>query len=232
MATPSVDLAEYLRRPDVARQGAAELSLPVLHFESFDTATVSWCRDWRAEIRMTDLAAKVASPTVTVGAVDFLLLQLGQSRQPVADRLAELGAREALFGELFNGGELDAALDEDIEFFDGMPIFTVLPVVGAVVDDLMPASRLRPWSVAEVIHTMLPTNTGMAVASALGSAGRPGRPLVSADRLDRDWRDVGLTGIPGHPALVGRATMFTYLDDARAALAGIVDQVFTVRADG
>lgn len=93
---------------------------------------------------MTDVAARVVCPTVTVGAVDFLLLQRGQSRQPVADHLAELGTREALFGELFNGGELDAALDEHIEFFDGMPIFTVLPVVGALVDDLMPASRLRP----------------------------------------------------------------------------------------
>lgn len=51
-------------------------------------------------------------------------------------------------------------------------------------------------------------------------------------RLDRDWLDVGLTGIPGHPTLVGRATTFTYLDDARAALASIVDKVFTVRADG
>ena len=81
---------------------------------------------------------------MTVGAVDFVLVQLGQSRQPVADRLAQLGTREARFGELFNGGELEAALDEHIEFFDGMPIFTVLPVVAAIVDDLMPASRLRP----------------------------------------------------------------------------------------
>ena len=232
-APAAVDLDEYLRRPHVARRGAAELSLPVLHFESLDAATVSWCRDWRAEIRMTDLAAEVAaSPAVTVGAVDFVLAQLGQSRQPVADRLAQLGTREARFGELFNGGELEAALDEHIEFFDGMPIFTVLPVVAATVDDLMPVSRLRAWAVAEVIHTMLPTNSGMAVASALDGAGRPGRQLVSADRLDRDWLDVGLTGIPGHPALVGRATMFTYLDDARAALAGVADEVFTVRAGG
>lgn len=226
-----MDLADYLRTPDVARRGVAELGLPVLHFESLDAETASWCRDWRAEVRMTDLAAEVsAPPAVAVGAVDFMLVQLGEARWPVAERLTELGIREAGFAALFDRGELEPKLDEHDEFCDGMPIFTTLLVLDAIVDDLMPASRLRPWSVAEVIDTMLPTHSGMAVASALGGAGRPGRQLVSADRLDRDWLDVGLTGIPGHPALVGRATMFTYLDDARAALADVANEVFTVRA--
>lgn len=229
----AIDVADYMSTLQVSRRGAAELSLPVSHFESLDGSTESWCRDWRAEIRMTDLAADSSALPVTVGAVDFVLVQLGQGRQPVADFLSELGTREARFGELFHGRELDAALDEHSEFFDGMPIFTVLLVLDAIVDDLMPASRLRPWSVAEVIRTMLPTNSGLAVAaSALGNAGRSGRQLVSADRLDRDWLDVGLTAIPGHPALVGRATMFTYLDDARAALDGVANEVFAVRAGG
>lgn len=52
-----MDLADYSRTPAVLRRGAAELSLPVVHVESLDSATVSWCRDWRAEIRMTDLAS-------------------------------------------------------------------------------------------------------------------------------------------------------------------------------
>ena len=69
-ATRSALEAALLAR--FAAMPAAELSLPVLHFESLDAATVSWCRDWRAEIRMTDLAAEVAaSPAVTVGAVDY-----------------------------------------------------------------------------------------------------------------------------------------------------------------
>lgn len=38
-----MDLADYLRTPAVLRRGAAELSLPVVHIESLDSATVSWC---------------------------------------------------------------------------------------------------------------------------------------------------------------------------------------------
>jgi hypothetical protein len=206
--------------------------MPVLHFESLDAATVSWCRDWRAEIRMTDLAAEVSAPPVTVGAVDFVLVQLGEGHRPVVDRLSLLGVRETRFGELFDDGELEPDLDEHGEFCDGMPIFTVLLVLDAIVDDLMPASRLRPWSVAEVIQTMMPTHSGIVAASSLDRTGGPTRPLVSVNRLDSDWLDVGLTGIPGHPGLVGRATMFTYLDDARTALGGVADEVFTVRAGG
>lgn len=225
-----MDVADYLSTPEVSRRGAAELSLPVLHFESLDTATVSWCRDWRAEVWMTDLAAEGSAPPVTIGAVDFVLVQLGQECRSVADRLALLGIRAARFGELFDGGQLEPKLDEHDEFCDGMPIFTILLVLDAIVDGLMPAaSRLRPWAVAEVIHTMLPTHSGMAAASALDSAGWHPRPLVSAHRLDPDWPEVGLTGIPGHPGLVGRPTMFTYLDNARAELGGVADEVFGFR---
>lgn len=223
-----MDLADYLRTPAVQRRGVAELSLPLMHIESLDAAAVSWCRDWRAEIRMTDLAADASTAPVTVGAVDFVLVQLSdEEHRPVADHLAMLGVREAGFAELFHGGRIEPDLDEHDEFCDSMPIFTVLLVVNAIVDDPMPASRLRSWSVAEVIQTMLPTHTGMVVSSALNSNG-PARRLVSTGRLDHDWLAVGLTGIPGHPRLAGRATMFAHLDDAYAALRDVPDEVFTV----
>lgn len=223
-----MDLTDYLRSPAVQRRRAAELSLPMVHIESLDAATVSWCRDWRAEIRMTDLAADASTAPVTVGAVDFVLVQLSdEGYRPIADHLAMLGVREARFAELFDGGHIEPDLDEHDEFCDGMPIFTVLLVVDAIVDDLMPNSRLRAWSVAEVIQTMLATHAGMVVASAL-TTNEPVRRLVSTNRLDPDWLAVGLTGIPGHPGLVGRATLFAHLDDAYAALHDVPDEVFTI----
>lgn len=173
---------------------------------------------------MTDLAAGVAAAAVTVGAVDFVLVQLGDGYRPVADRLAMLGVREARSGELFEGGQIEPSLDEHDEFCDSLPVFTVLLILDAIVDDLMPRSQLRPWSVAEVIQTMLPTHSGMVAASALGGAAGPVR-LVSARQLDPDWFDVGLTGIPGHPGFFGRATLFTHLDDAYTALGAVVDEV-------
>ncbi|WP_235717596.1 hypothetical protein [Mycolicibacterium goodii] len=148
-----MDVVDYLSTPKCRAGAPPSSNLPMLHFESLDAATVSWCRDWRAELRMTDLAAEVAAPPVTVGAVDFVLVQMGEGHRPVADRLALLGIREARFGELFDRGQLEPNLDEHDEFCDGMPIFTALLVLDAIVDDLIPASRLRPWSVAEECAT-------------------------------------------------------------------------------
>ena len=91
--------------------------------------------------------------------------------------------------------------------------------------------RLRPWSVAEVIHTMLRRIQAWRSLSALDGASRLGRQLVSADRLDRDWLDLGLTGIPViRPCSGGRRC--SPISMMRAPLAGVADEVFTVRARG
>lgn len=225
-----MDLADYLQTPAVLRRGGqASLASPILHLATLDQAITSWCRDWRAEIRMHDLLAPAEAP-VTVGAVDFVVVQLSESAhdRPVADRLAMLDVRATRFVELFDGGRLEPGLDEDDDFFDGMPMYSVLLVLGAVVDDLLPPSPLREWALAEVLHTMLPTTSGVAFAAADGGGRR--RLVAVDDRRNRgpDWVSVGMTSVPGHPALVGRATLFTYLDTARDALSEITDHVLTL----
>lgn len=226
-----MDLADYLQSSAVLQRGGqASLASPTLHLETLDQATTSWCRDWRAEVRMHDLHAPAGAP-VTVGAVDFVVVQLSESEhdRPIADRLAALDDRATRFVELFDGGRLEPALDEDDDFFDGMPMYNVLLILGVVVDDLLPSSRLRAWALAEVCHTMLPTTSGVAFATADGGGGA--RRLVAVDqRRDRgpDWLSVGLTTVPGHPALVGRAALFTHLDIARDELSEVTDQVFTL----
>jgi hypothetical protein len=227
-----MDLADYLQTPAVLQRGGhASLASPILHVETLDRAITSWCRDWRAEIRMYDLLAPAEAP-VTVGAVDFVVVQLSESAhdRPIADRLAMLDVRATRFVELFDGGRLEPGLDEDDDFFDGMPMYSVLLVLGAVVDDLLPPSRLREWALAEVLHTMLPTTSGVAFATADGGGGRRRRLVAVDDRRNRgpDWVSVGMTTVPGHPALVGRATLFTYLDTARDALSEVTDHVLTV----
>ncbi|MBU8841574.1 hypothetical protein [Mycolicibacterium goodii] len=226
-----MDLADYLQTSAVLQRGGqASLAAPILHLETLDQATVSWCRDWRAEIRMYDLLAPAGAP-VSVGAVDFVVVQLseGDDQRSIADCLATLDVRAERFVELFDGGRLEPGLDEDDEFFDGMPMYSVLLILGAVVDDQLPPSRLREWALAEVCHTMLPTTSGVAFASAAGGGSR--RRLVAVDHrrdLGPDWASVGFTTVPGHPAVVGRAALFTYLDTARDALSEVTNEVLTL----
>ena len=229
-----MDLADYLQTPAVIQRGGrASLASPTLHLETLDQATTAWCRDWRAEVRMSDLHAP-ASPPVTVGAVDFVVVQLtdDEHHRPIADHLALLDVRARRFAPLFNGGRLEAGLDEDADFFDGMPMYSVLLVLGVVADDVLPPSRLREWALAEVFHTMLPTTSGVAFAAADDAGGRK-RRLVAVDQVHRgnhgpDWAGVGLTMVPGHPSLVGRAALFTHLDTARSALTEVTNHVLTL----
>jgi hypothetical protein len=91
-----MDLADYLQTPAVlTRGGRASLALPFLHLETLDEATVPWCRDWRAEIRMTDLDAGSSTPPVTVGAIDFVVVQLSDGEGLSAHRRSAGHARRA-----------------------------------------------------------------------------------------------------------------------------------------
>ena len=205
---------------------AIDLAAPYMHYRSQDTCTtIPGCLDWSAQIHMTALDAHGRAPHIVVGAVDFLILQLG--RHPVAELLPYFDDRAAAFAELFDGPYLADDLDENDAFSAGMPISTVLLVLGAHVDPALPDSPLRAWAVAHTIDTMLPTTAGLVVMRATtptASAKAAARPLVSADTVDPDWPRVGCTMIPGHPRLFGQATAYTYLDDARTALDHCRDQ--------
>lgn len=227
-----MDLADYLQTSAVLlRDGHVSLASPSLHLETLDQSTTSWCRDWRAEVRLHDLHAPAAAP-VMVGAIDFVVVQLSEEEhhRPIADHLATLDVRATRFAKLFDGGRLEAGLDEHDDFFDGMPMYSVLLLLGVVVDDLLPPSRLREWALAEVCHTMLPTTSGVAFAAADEDGGRRRRLVAVDQRRDRgpDWVSVGLTTVPGHPALVGRAALFTHLDTARSELGEVTNQVLTL----
>lgn len=134
------------------------------------------------------------------------------------------------FGELFDQEWLAADLDENDDFTAGMPIGAVLVVLDARLDPAVRDAPLRPWAVAEVINTMLPTTAGLVAMSARAEPGTDGRScrLVSADQIDRDWERVGCTATPGRPRLVGRSTALVHLDDARSALAHVHDYVVHV----
>jgi hypothetical protein len=210
--------------------GGVEFGLPRVHYESQDSwvSTVSCCRDWRARIELSALDGHGHASDVVVGHVDFLIVRTGV--QPIAEVLALFGARAAAFGELFAQEWLAADLEENDDFTAGMPIGAVLIVLDARLDPAASDAPVRPWVVAEVINTMLPTTAGLVAMSAHVEPGVGGhsRRLVSADQIDRDWERVGCAPIPGRPQLVGRSTAYVHLDAARTALAHVGDHVVHV----
>jgi hypothetical protein len=210
-----------------------DFGVPRVHYESQDswTSTVSCCLDWRADIHLSALDAHGQTPDVVAGHVDFLILRTGL--EPISEVLDLYGERAAAFGELFDQQWVAPDLDENEEFTAGTPIGTVLLVLDARLDPAVPDAVLRPWAVAEVIKTMLPTTAGlvaMTTHSATGSGGRS-RRLVSADRMDRDWARIGCRAIPGHPGFYGQSTAYVHLDQARTALAHVRDHVIGVPVD-
>lgn len=224
--TTSVDMNTFIRdRTRYITDGAdtstaIELAVPRMHYESQDTcSTISSCLDWRAEIRMSAIGAHDRAPNIAVGAVDFLIVQLG--REPVTEVLTHFGERADAFTELFDDQYLADELDENEHFTAGMPISTVLLVLDAHLDPALPHSQLRAWAVAQIIDTMLPTTAGLVAMRATAATTPPkasARSLISTDDLDPDWPRVGCSMIPGHPRLFGQATAYTYLEAARTAL--------------
>ncbi|MEE6140537.1 hypothetical protein SKC41_30020 [Mycobacterium sp. 050128] len=214
----------------IGSRNTVDLAVPRIHYESQDTcSTVSSCLDWRAEIRMSAIDAHGYAPDIAVGAVEFLMLQLGD--EFIAELLAFYGERALAFEELFYGEWLASDLDENEEFTAGMSISTVLLVLDAYVDPLMSGSQLRAWAVAHVIHTMLPTTAGLVAMGAFAGRGTvrgPARRLVSTDHLDPDWPRVGCIRVPGHPQFFGQSTAYRFLDDARIALDRCREQTFCV----
>lgn len=225
------DRAQHIgHRIDTSK--TVDLAMPRIHYESQDTcSTMSSCLDWRGEIRMSALDAYGYAPDIAVGAVEFLIVRLGED--PIAEVLALYGERALAFEELFDGQWLASDLDENEHFTAGMHISTVLLVLHAHVDPLISGSQLRSWAVGHVIHTMLPTTAGLVAMSAFAtraSGRRHPRHLVSTDHLDPDWPRVGCTRIPGHPQFFGQSTAYRFLDDARIALDACHEQTFRVAA--
>lgn len=223
------DRALYIAHP-IDSSLTVELAAPHIHYESQDAySTVSCCLAWRAEIRMSALDAHGCAPDIAVGAVDFLVLQLGY--EPATDVLALYGHRASVFADLFHDTWLVGDLDESEQFTGGMPISVVLLVLDADMDPHMPNTPLRAWAMAQIAHTMLPTTAGLLAMRAFAAPSSPSRPprrLVSTDHVDPDWPRVECIPIPGHPQFFGQATAYRFLDDARAALETTREQTYRV----
>ena len=228
-----MSLHQLLQEPALIEQvgttagGSVQLGSPRVHYESLDTDTnLSCCLDWRATIQLRALSAG-DGPSIVVGRVDFLVLQLGD--EPAAEILEAYGDRAAAFSELFEGAYLESALENDEEFTAGH-IGAVLILLDATVGQRVADTPLRAWALSHIVKTMLPTIAGLVVmnTAASGPSGTPVRRLMSADRIDPDWALIGCTSVPGYHQFFGQSTAFTYLEDARTVLDAVRSNTFTI----
>jgi hypothetical protein len=205
-----------------------EFGVPRMHYESADSwSSLAGSMEWRAELRLSDLDAPSGASEVAVGVVQYLMLRAGY--ESPREVLPLYGDRAVTFAELFDDEWLDPDLDESDDFTAGMPIGTVLAVLDATMDARLPSeSLLRAWAIAETIHTMLPTTSGLVVMPALPTAAQPIRRLLSTDQVDPDCARVGCMSIPGHPRFFGQATAYVYLEEALAALAHVQHQTLRI----
>lgn len=190
----AVDLSTFLRQRRQhlthvpATNDTVEIGAARMHYESQDswTGTVSCCRDWRVQIRMSAIDARADAPDIVVGTVDFLILRLGL--EPVADALELFGEQAAAFTELFDDEWLAPDIDEHDDFTAGMPIGTALLILDATVDDRLPAD-LRPWAVIgrrphDAAHHIRTRGHDVHAAHHLApGVGGPPRPRLAARRM-------------------------------------------------
>lgn len=205
-----------------------EFGAPRMHYESADSwSSLAGCMEWLAELRLSDLDAHSCAGEVAVGLVAFLILRAGyESPREVLPLYRD---RAVTFAELFDDEWLDPELDESDDFTAGMPISTVLVVLDVTMDARVPPeSALGAWAIAETVHTMLPTTSGLVVMSALPAATQPTRRLLSTDQVDPDCARVGCMSVPGHPRFFGQATAYVYLEESRAALAHVQQQTLRI----
>ncbi|GAT07740.1 hypothetical protein H7I77_09690 [Mycolicibacterium novocastrense] len=223
----SISLADFTRdldayTPATNEGDTLEFVAPRLHYASQDSnRQLSCCLDWRADVQLAVAEAHATAPDISVGYVDFLILQLGQ--QPAAQVLDEYPGA-ARFGQLFDGEWLAPDIDEQGPFAAAGSIDVVLIVVDVCIDSAARGHNIGAWAVSEVIATMLPTSAGMAVMSPDVSRST----AETVERVNRYWRLAGLQPIDGHPGFLGQATAFTHLDAARRALADVRDTTFRV----
>jgi hypothetical protein len=201
----AIGLDEYVRhRADYVdtldELETLEFVAPGMHYASGDTtAYPACCLDWRAEIRLAVADAHAVAPDVVVGAVGFLILQLG--REPVELVLQSFSADAERFAELFDGPWVSGDI-KDGAFGAAASIDVVLIILDAAIADVARGHRLGAWAVSKVIATMLPTSAGLAVMYPHREADPDHDIAVSklqaVERFDRYWRQVGLQPIDGH----------------------------------
>lgn len=170
---------------------------------------------WRAELQMAYLEDG-DTPTVVGGHADFLTIRTGE--HPIADLLDSLSQDAADFAALFDGDDVNDALQE--QFHLTMPFNRILIITAVFIAEQLRGHALGAWLVSDVIARMAGATDTLVLLNPFPAV-QPtsGVSLLTAARaLAQYWRRVGLVAIDAHPQFLGQSTAYTMLPDARRVL--------------
>lgn len=197
------------------------LFAPEVRFVSTGESQFDAMMTWRAELELAYLKDG-DNPGVLAGYADFVTIRTGE--HPIGDLLDSLSPEAEHFAGLFEGDDVNEALEEQFE--DVLPFHRVLIVTKVFVAEPVRGNDLGAWLVAEVIARMAGAIDTLVLMDPFPAVDRTGgaSKLTAVDTAVRYWRRVGLVPLDADRAFLGQSTGYVSLAAARQAL-GVVGEV-------
>lgn len=202
----------------------ATLCAPKVRYTSTFESQFDAMNTWRAELELSYLDDG-DTPDVLAGYADFLIIRVGE--HPIDDLLDSISQDAAHFTELFDKDDVAAAVQEQ---FDDAPFNRVLIITLVTVGTPIRRHDLGAWLVAELIDRMAsPTDTLVLLYPyPVGPDTDKASELAAVHALSSYWQRVGLQPIAAQPQVLGQATAYSHLPNARAELSAVAHVKITV----
>jgi len=177
---------------------------------------------WGASVTLTedDSDGLQEEDTFTVGVVTFLTARLDPLLPELLDAIS---GDMAAFAPLF---DQDFIVDELQEQFEDSYPAGILILDQAHLHPAVRGHDLGAWSVAQIINNMTFGRDLLVLThpSPPGEQNLPETELRRAqNHLARYWEKAGLVRLDAAPHLMGQSTVYTRLDEARAALTPVAE---------
>lgn len=199
----------------------ATLFAPKVRYASTFDSQFDVMMTWRAELELGYLDGYDDDgdmPHVVGGFAEFVIIHVGQ--HPIADLLDSLSNEAAAFSVLFDGDEVNLALQER---FEDSPFNRVLIVTDVEVAEALRGHQLGAWLVAEVIARMASPIDTLVLLSPDPAVAGGGAEFGGAPALSRYWQRCGLSLIEGHSDFLCASTAYSHVLNARDALRAVGD---------
>ncbi|MEX3769384.1 GNAT family N-acetyltransferase [Mycolicibacterium fortuitum] len=193
----------------------ATLFAPKVRYTSTFESQFDMMNTWRAELELSYLDDDGDAPDVLAGYADFLIIRVGE--HPIDDLLDSISEDASHFAELFDKDDVAAAVQEQ---FDDAPFNRILIITLVTVGPSLRRHGLGAWLVAELIDRMAsPTDTLVLLYPyPVGPQTDKASELAAVNALSSYWQRVGLQPIAAQPQILGQATAYSHLPNARAEL--------------